>query len=94
VVMNGSNKPANSPFYAANGKLVIYQVNGKQLQKFGEAPIGNWSQGVVFSGGYVLVQNMVQKNIHVFRLDRSGLSDTGQRIQLKAGPAGIRTAEK
>src|SRR5262252_384217 len=94
VVMNGSNKPANSPFYAANGKLVIYQVNGKQLQKFGEAPIGNWSQGVVFSGGYVLVQNMVQKNIQVFRLDRSGLIDTGQRIPLKAGPAGIRTAEK
>jgi len=94
VVMNGSNKPASSPFYAANGKLVVYQVNGKQLQKFGEAPIGSWSQGVVFSGGYVLVQNMVQKNIHVFRIDRSGLTDTGQRIQLKAGPAGIRTAEK
>jgi len=94
VVMNGSNKAPSSPFYNANGKLVVYQVSGKTLRKFAEAPIGNWSQGIAFAGGHVLVQNMVQKNIHVFRLDAGGLVDTGQRLQMKGGPAGIRTAEK
>jgi DNA-binding beta-propeller fold protein YncE len=94
VVMNGSNKPANSPFYNANGKLVMYQVNGKLLQKFAEAPIGNWSQGIAFGGGQVLVQNMVQREIQVFRLGTSGLFDTGHRIKTDGGPAGIRTAER
>jgi DNA-binding beta-propeller fold protein YncE len=94
VVMNGSNKPASSPFYNANGKLVLYQVNGKTLMKYAEAPIGNWSQGVAFGGGQVLVQNMVQREIQVFRLDTKGLFDTGTRLKMSGGPAGIRTAER
>jgi DNA-binding beta-propeller fold protein YncE len=96
VLMNGSNKPKESPFYSANGKLLLYMVTGKTLQKFGELPIGNWSQGVAFApdGLTVLVQNMVQKDIQVFRIDGMRLVDTGQRIPLKGGGAAIRTADK
>ena len=96
VVMNGSNKPKESPFYGPNGKLVLYMVTGKTLQKFGELPIGNWSQGVAFApdGLTVLVQNMVQKDIQVFRIDGMRLVDTGQRIPLKGGGAALRTADK
>jgi DNA-binding beta-propeller fold protein YncE len=96
VVMNGSNKPKESPFYNPNGKLVLYMVAGKTLQKFGELPIGSWSQGVAFApdGLTVLVQNMVQKDIQVFRIDGMRLLDTGQRIPLKGGGAAIRTADK
>jgi DNA-binding beta-propeller fold protein YncE len=43
VVMNGSNKPKESPFYNPSGKLVLYMLAGKTLQRFGEVPIGNWS---------------------------------------------------
>jgi DNA-binding beta-propeller fold protein YncE len=89
VLHEGSNKASNSPFYNPNGSLVIFQVNGKRLERFGRAPIGAWSQGVAFGGGQVLVQNMVQQNIQVFRLDKSGLFDTGHRLQMKGGPAGI-----
>ncbi len=92
--MNGSNKPVNSPFYNSSGKLVLYQVNGKTLMKYAEAPIGNWSQGVAFGGGQVLVQSMVQREIQVFRLDTKGLFDTGTRLKMSGGPAGIRTAER
>lgn len=96
VVMNGSNKPKESPFYNPSGKLVLYMVVGKTLQKFGELPIGNWSQGVAFApdGLTVLVQNMVQKDIQVFRIDGMRLVDTGQRIPLKGGGAALRTADK
>ena len=72
-----------------NGRLVMFQVNGKRLERFGQAPIGGWSQGIAFGGGHVLVQNMVQQQIQVFRLDKSGLFDTGHKIQMKGGPAGI-----
>lgn len=96
VVMNGSNKPKDSPFYSASGKLVLYMVVGKSLQKFGELPIGAWPQGVAFApdGLTVLVQNMVQKDIQVFRIDGMRLIDTGQRIPLKGGGAALRTADK
>jgi DNA-binding beta-propeller fold protein YncE len=96
VVMNGSNKPKESPFYNPNGKLLMYMVAGKTLQKFGELPIGSWSQGVAFApdGLTVLVQNMVQKDIQVLRIDGMRLVDTGQRIPLKGGGAALRTADK
>jgi len=96
IVMNGSNKPKDSPFYNDHGKVLVYRVEQKKLTKLAEAPIGHWSQGVAFTpdNQYVLVQNMVEKDIMIFKLDGSKLEDTGQRLKMKGGPAAIRTAEK
>lgn len=94
VVMDGSNKPKASPFYRDGGRLRIFQVEGTKLTSWAEAPIGHWSQGVVWSkdGKTLLVQNMVEKDIWVFSLSGKTLKATGQKIPLKAGGAAIRTA--
>jgi hypothetical protein len=94
--MNGSNKPKDSPFYNDHGKVLVYRVEQKHLTKLAEAPIGHWSQGVSFTpdNQYVLVQNMVEKDIMIFKLDGGKLADTGQRLKVKGGPAAIRMAEK
>jgi DNA-binding beta-propeller fold protein YncE len=96
VVHNGSNRAKDSPFYNDAGKLVIVRVAGKRLARVTEAPIGHWSQGVAFTpdGKTLLVGNMVEKEYWVFQWDGQTLRDTGQRIKVNGGPAGIRTAEK
>jgi DNA-binding beta-propeller fold protein YncE len=96
VVMSGSNKAPDSPFYRASGRVIVFTVDGKKLAKLGEADIGSWSQGAVFSpdGRTLLVQNMVQKEIQVLEVSGSSVRDTGQRIKVKGGPAGIRTATR
>jgi len=96
IIMNGSNKPKDSPFYNDNGKVLVYRVEQKKLSKLAEAPIGHWSQGAVFTpdNQYILVQNMVEKEIMIFKLAGDKLEDTGQRLKMKGGPAAIRTAEK
>ena len=96
VVMNGSNKPKDSPFFAEAGKLVLLRVSGMDLSRFAEAPIGHWSQGAAFSpdGKHLFVGNMVEKDIQVFSLDGGTLRDTGVRIAVKGGPAALRSADK
>jgi DNA-binding beta-propeller fold protein YncE len=96
VVMNGSNKAKDSPFYNDAGKLVLFRASGTQLSRLAEAPIGHWSQGAAFTadGKRILVGNMVEKDIQVFSLEGNTLRDTGVRIALKGGPATIRTADK
>jgi DNA-binding beta-propeller fold protein YncE len=96
VVMNGSNKPKDSPFFADAGKLVLLRVSGTDLSRFAEAPIGHWSQGAAFSpdGTRVFVGNMVEQDIQVFSLDGGTLRDTGVRIAVKGGPAALRTADQ
>jgi len=44
-------------------------------------------------GRAVVTRNMVEKHLIVFRFEGGRLTDTGQRIALKGGPASIRTAK-
>ena len=96
VVMNGSNKAKESPFFSDNGLLVLLAVDGMRLRRASEARIGHWSQAAAFSrdGKTLLVSNMVEKDIQVLSLDGQTLKDTGQRIKVNGGPAALRTADK
>jgi len=95
IVMNGSNKAKESPFFNDNGKLVLLRVSGTTLSKVAEAPIGHWSQGAAFSpdGRTILVGNMVEKEVWVFEWDGSTLKQTA-KLKLNGGSAAIRTADK
>ncbi len=96
TVLNGSDKPAGSPFYNTSGLLQVWARNGTQLSKSGEVAVGAWCQGVAWSsnGRTLLVQCMVEQEISVIRF--SGL--TGKSLQkvgsikVKGSPAGIGTA--
>jgi DNA-binding beta-propeller fold protein YncE len=89
----GTTKKNGSPFQTANGRLVIYAVEGKNLRKVTEAPIGHWSQGIAFSknGDTIIVQNMVERTLSVFRFDGQKLT-AGTPIAVGAGPAALGTA--
>ena len=94
ITHNGSAKAKGSPFYNPNGKVVLLRVDNGRLVRFAEAPIGSWAQGSSFSrdGRTLLVQNMVESEIAVFRLDGDKITDSGQRIKVEGGPVAMRTA--
>lgn len=95
AVMNGSNKPLNSPFYNALGLVKLYKVVGQKLVYTSQVSSGVWTQGIAFSGDSrtLLVENKEQKELQVLRIVGDKLVDTGQRIALKVGPVGIATAK-
>jgi DNA-binding beta-propeller fold protein YncE len=94
TVMNGSNKPKDSPFFNDHGLVKVFRLSGHNLAQVAEAPVGHWCQGAAWSkdGKTLLVQCMVEKEILAFRFDGGKLEKTGS-IKTKGGPAGIRTAE-
>lgn len=96
VVMNGSNKPKNSPFFNDAGKLVLLRADGAKLTKVAEAPIGHWSQGIAFGrdGRTILVGNMVEKDLQLFQLEGDTLKEGSQRIEVGGGPVTVRTADR
>jgi len=96
TVMNGSNKPKNSPFLNEFGLLKIYAVNGTKLSYVTEAKVGHWCQGSAWSrnGKTVLVQCAVEQEIMVFSFNGKTLKSAGAPIKIKGAPAGIRTVEK
>lgn len=91
--MNGSNKPANSPFHNPLGLLKFYKVEGKKVSFTSEVPTGVWTQGIAFSSDSktLLVQNKEQKELQVLRVQHDKVVDAGERIKMKNGGAGIRT---
>jgi sugar lactone lactonase YvrE len=90
---DGTTKAPDSPFYHKRGKLFLFAVTGKTLRKVAETPIGQWSQGIAFSkdGRTVLVQNMVERTIDVFRWQNGKLAH-GAALAIGTGPAAIRTS--
>jgi DNA-binding beta-propeller fold protein YncE len=95
AVMNGSNKPINSPFYNALGLVKLYKVMGQKLVYTSQVSSGVWTQGIAFSSDSktLLIQNKEQRELQVLRIVGDKLVDTRQRVALKVGPAGIRTAK-
>ena len=93
-VLNGTNKPKASPFHNDRGLLKVYRIDGVALTPVAEAPIGHWCQGIVWSkdASTILMQCMVEHEIGAFRFDGRTLMRSGA-MSMKAGPAGIRTAE-
>src|SRR5262245_17817913 len=95
TVMNGSNKPKNSPFFNDNGLVRVYRLEGTKLSHVADAKVGHWCQGALFSrdNRTLLVQCMVEKEIQVLGFDGKELKPAGA-IKTEAGPAAIRSAER
>lgn len=94
-VMNGTNKASDSPFYNDKGKLVVLRRNGRELTRSGDADIGKWCQGIVWTSNSkkLAVQCIVDEQILAFTWNSSRLVAAGT-VKTNGGPAGIRTAEK
>lgn len=96
VLLNGSNRAEGWPFRGP-GLVRTFRVEEMRLVPAGEARIGTWSQGAVFSrdGRTLLVGNMVERNIQVFAVAPDGaLREAGPPLDVPGGSAALRTAER
>jgi DNA-binding beta-propeller fold protein YncE len=92
TVINGTNKPKDSPFHNDHGRMPVFEVRGMKFVKVTEAPIGQWCQGAGWnkSSMLILMQCIVEQEIEMFKFDGKTLTPAGA-IKIKGGPAGIAT---
>jgi DNA-binding beta-propeller fold protein YncE len=92
---DGTSRTPDNPFYHDHGTLTLLALDGTNLTKLTTAPVGRWSQGIAFSrdGKTILVENMVEKNLSVFRWDGGKLTAEAP-IPLPAGGASLGTARR
>lgn len=96
TVMNGSNKPANSPFFGP-GLVKLLKVEGMRLSMVSEAKVGTWAQGAAFTsdGRTLFVGNMTDRDISVLKVAEDGkLSEGGPRLKLAGGSAALRVSQR
>jgi DNA-binding beta-propeller fold protein YncE len=94
TVHNGTGRPLGHPL-RGQAQVKLLRVENNRIRVVGEAPAGDWVQGAAFSrdGRTLLVGNMADRTIGVYRIEGNRLRDTGQRIPVNGGPAALRTAE-
>ncbi|MSO99586.1 MAG: YncE family protein [Acetobacteraceae bacterium] len=92
TLINGTNKPGDSPFFKVRGAMPVFEVRNMKLVKVTEAQIGRWCQGAGWnkSSTLILVQCMVEQEIEMFKFDGKTLKPAGV-IKINGGPAGIAT---
>ena len=94
--MNGSNKPANSPFFGP-GLVKLLKVEGMRLSVVSEAKVGTWAQGAAFApdGRTLFVGNMTDRDISVLKVAEDGkLAEGGPPIKVAGGSAALRVAQR
>lgn len=93
VVHNGTGKPINDPL-RGKAEVKLLRVEEGRMQVVGTAGAGDWVQGMGFSrdGRTLVIGNMADRTIGVYRIEDGKITDTGQRIAVSGGPAAIGTA--
>ena len=95
VVHNGTGKPNGDPL-RGKAQVKLLRVADGRVQVVGAADAGDWVQGMGFSrdGRTLLIGNMADRSVGVYRIEGDRITDTGQRIPVSGGPAAIGTAAR
>ncbi|MBC7801512.1 MAG: beta-propeller fold lactonase family protein [Gemmatimonadaceae bacterium] len=93
VVHNGTGKPMGDPL-RGKAAVKLLRIEGGRIRVVAEAAAGDWVQGMGFSnnGRTLLIGNMADRTVGVYGIEGDKLTDTGQRIAVRGGPAAIGTA--
>ena len=93
VVHNGTGRPVADPL-RGKAEVKLLRIEDGRIRVVGTAGAGDWVQGLGFSrdGRTLLIGNMGDRTIGVYRIEGDRIADTGQRIAVSGGPAAIGTA--
>ncbi len=95
VILNGAGNVAKSAFFHHDHSyLSILKIEGKKVQKVGEAEVGQLAEGLAFSpdGKYLYVGNYLDDDMTMFKVQGTKLTRVGGNMKLPGHPASLRSS--
>jgi DNA-binding beta-propeller fold protein YncE len=91
-LLDGGDGPYDAFYYHRRGRIVILGIDGKNVSRLQEITLGGIPESLAFSpdGRFLLVGNLLDRDIAVLRVNGMEVVDTGRRIPLPAQPAALR----
>jgi DNA-binding beta-propeller fold protein YncE len=91
-LLDGGDAPYDAFYYHRRGRIVILGIEGKKVGRLQEITLGGIPESLAFSpdGRFLLVGNLLDKDIAVLRVNGTEVVDTGRRLPLPAQPAALR----
>jgi DNA-binding beta-propeller fold protein YncE len=92
VLLGGAILPKDHWAYKRNGSLGVLKINGTGLTKVAQIEVGGLPEGIAFSpdGSYMYVSSFFDREVRVFRVNGTEVTDTGVRVALPGHPGSMR----
>ncbi len=92
ALLNGSDAPSDAFFYNKRGRIVVLGIEGKKVTRLEDIELGGVTEALAFSpdGKWLLVGNLLDKDISVLKVEGTKVTDTKANIALTAGPGAMR----
>lgn len=94
VSIRASNGDKRSPEYHENGAIDVLEIHDNEVRRIKTIEVGRIPESAAFSpdGRYLYVTSFLDKNIWIFRVDGTEVTDTGTRFGLPGRPASGRAS--
>jgi DNA-binding beta-propeller fold protein YncE len=93
LALNGSGAAPKGAWFAAPNSIVdVLATEGGNVRKVGTAKAGQLAEGIAFSpdGGYLYVADFIDSALRVYKVEGTGVRDTGKVLKLPGHPASMR----
>ena len=93
LALNGSGAAPKGAWFAAPNSIVdVLATEGGNVRKVGTAKAGQLAEGIAFSpdGGYLYVADFIDSALRIYKVDGTGVRDTGKVLKLPGHPASMR----
>lgn len=96
LCMAGCQLPPGAPGHQPNGRLQLFEVSDAGVRQVADLSAGAAAQGVVFTddGRHVVAQFYADECLALFEVAQGTLLDTGIRVPVNGGPAGLSAAPR
>jgi len=91
-LLGGSDAPPDAFFYNKRGRIVVLGIEGKKVTRLEDIELGGVPESLAFSpdGRWLLVGNLLDKDISVLKVEGTKVTDTKANLPLTAHPGAMR----